>query len=204
MESLSVGSLVLGAALAFCASFVLGLAVLAVFRGVAGSSLGFLRKRGTSDAQLEAEESLASYSAEVEGVRQKFAILSGYVTEYFNTFHAAGWDELQALLGDLQLAEDSLKLLLENKCYDEVKDVSDFLLGRLPEDKIESLLQRYDGLETLQNWRNETHEILVRIVRQSLETAQRTAAAGISRKRSSKPTLVTLAELRSALGDSSG
>lgn len=204
MESLSVGSLVLGAVLAFCASFVLGLLVLTVFRGVAGSSLGFLRKRGFSDLQLEAEEALASYSAEVDGIRQKFNILSGYVTEYFNTFHAAGWDELQVLLEDLQLAEDSLKVLFENKSYHEVKDVSDFLLGRLPEEKVESLLHRYDGLESLQNWRNETHDILVRIVRQSLETAQRTAAAGISRKRSSKPTLVTLAELRSALGDSSG
>lgn len=204
MESLSVGSLVLGAALAFCASFVLGLAVLTVFRGVAGSPFGFLRKRGMSNVQFEAEESLASYSAEVEGVRQKFNILSVYVTEYFNTFHAAGWDQLQLLLGDLQLAEDSLKLLLENKSYHEVKDVSDFLVGRLPEDKVESLLQRYEGLGPLRNWRNEAHEILVRIVRQSLETAQQTAAAGISRKRSSKPTLVTLAELRSALGDSSG
>jgi hypothetical protein len=204
MESLSIGSLVIGAVLAFCASFVLGLVVLTVFRGVAGSSFGFFRKRGVSDVQLEAEESLAIYSAEVEGVRQKFNILSGYVTEYFNTFHAAGWDELQALLNDLQLAEDSLKLLLENRNYHEVKDISDFLLGKLPEDKIESLLQRYDGLEPLQNWRHESHEILLRIVRQSLESAQRTAAAGISRKRSSKPTLVTLAELRSALGDSSG
>ena len=204
MESLSFGSLVVGATLAFCVSFVLGLAVLTVFRGVGGSPFGFLRKRGGGHAQLEAEESLAGYSAKVEGVRQKFNILSGYLSEDFNTFHAAGWDELQALLNDLQLAEDSLKLLLENRNYHEVKDISDFLLGKLPEDKIESLLQRYDGLEPLQNWRHESHEILLRIVRQSLESAQRTAAAGISRKRSSKPTLVTLAELRSALGDSSG
>jgi hypothetical protein len=108
------------------------------------------------------------------------------------------------LLGDLQLVEDSLKLLVENERYHEVKDVSDFLLGRLSEENVESLLQRYDGLEPLRNWRSEAHEILVRIVRQSLETAQRMAAAGISRKRSSKPTLVTLAELRSALDDSSG
>lgn len=204
MESLSIGSLVVGAVLAFCASFVLGLVVLTVFRGVAGPSFGFLRKKRGSDVQLEAEESLASYSAEVEGIRQKFHILSGYVAEYFNTFHAAGWDELQALLGDLQLAEDSLKVLLENKNYREVKEISDFLLGRASEDTVESLLNRYDGLDELQNWRHETHHILLRIVSQSLESAQRTAEAGISRKRSSKPTLVTLAELRSALGDSSG
>jgi hypothetical protein len=204
MESLSVGSLVVGAILAFCASFVLGLAVLTVFRGVAGSSLGFLRRTKVSVLRLEAEQSLASFSAEVEAVRQKFTILNGYVTEYFNTFHSAGWDQLQVLLGDLQLVEDSLKLLLENESYHEVKDVSDFLLGRLSEENVESLLQRYDGLEPLRNWRSEAHEILVRIVRQSLETAQRMAAAGISRKRSSKPTLVTLAELRSALDDSSG
>lgn len=204
MESLSVWSLVVGAILAFCASFVLGFALLTVFRGGAGFSFGFLRRRGAPHVQVEAEASLASFSAEVEGVRQKFNILSGYITEYFNTFHAAGWDELQALLGDLLLVEDSLKVLLDNRSYHEVQEISDFLLGRLAEDKREALLQRYEGLEPLQDWRHEAHEILLRIVRQSLETAQRTAAAGISRKRSSKPTLVTLAELRSALGDVSG
>ena len=81
MESLSVGSLVVGTILAFCVSFVLGLAVLTVFRGVVGSSLGFLRKTKVSDLRVEAEQSLASFSAEVEALRQKINILSGYVTE---------------------------------------------------------------------------------------------------------------------------
>ena len=188
----------------FCASFVLGLIVLMVFRGVAGSYFGLFRRGRNRQLQHEAEQSLANYTAAVEGVRHKFNILSGYVNEYFNTFHAAGWDDLQALLDDLQVAEDSLKVLLENGSYHEVKELSDFLMGTLPEDKVEPLFQRYDGLDPLQNWRHVAHEILLRIVCQSLDSAQRTAAAGISRKRPSKPTLVTLAELRSALGDSSG
>ncbi len=166
------------------------------------SPLGFVRRGGRSRAHYEAEHTLGEFSCELEGTRQKFNILGSYINEYFNTFQAAGWDELRVLLDDLQLIEDSLKVLLENGRYKDVKDISDYLLGRLHQDAIVSLVQRYDGLEPLRNWRKTARTVLLRVVRASIDSAQRTADVGINRKRTTKPTLVTLAELRKVLGDS--
>ena len=173
------------------------------FKGWAFSPLGFVRRGGRSHAHYEAEHALGEFSAELDGVKQKFNILGSYITEYFNTFQSAGWEELRILLDDLQLTEDSLKLLLENRRYRDVKEISDYLMGRLDQDVIESLFERYDGLESLRDWRKTARTVLLRVVRDSLDSAQRTAELGISRKRAAKPTLVTLAELRNVLGDSS-
>jgi hypothetical protein len=163
------------------------------FRVFKGGLLGRVRR--------EAEEALEEFSAELGGIRQKYSILSAYSNEYFNTFQAAGWDDLRLLIDDLQIAENSLHLLLERRRYDDVKCISEYLLGVLPEADAQELVQRYDGLESLGGWRRQARDLLLRVVHASMESARKTAAVGISRKRATKPTLVTLAELRSSLGD---
>lgn len=204
MDNYSVVTLVIGMALGGVgALLVIGFLSL-VFKGRVYSPLGFVRRGGRSKAHYEAEESLEEFRAELEGVRQKFSILGSYITEYFNTFQAAGWEDLRLLLDDLQITEDSLRLLLENRRYKDVKEISDYLLGRLKDADQKSLLERYDGLEPLRDWRKTSRAVLLRVVRASIESAQRTAAVGIHRRRAArKPTLVTLSELRNVLGDSS-
>jgi hypothetical protein len=203
MGNSSLTTLLVGVALG-CGGFLLvAILVFGIVRGRLFFPFGVLLRGGRSHSRYEAEQALGEFSAELEGVRQKFNILGAYITEYFNTFQAAGWDDLRILLDDLQLTEDSLKLLIENRRYRDVLEISHYLMGKLNKVEVQSLMQRYDGLESLQNWRNESRGVLLRVVRASLDSAQRTAAIGINRKRSTKPTLVTLAELRIVLGDSS-
>jgi len=203
MDNYSVFTLAIGMMLGGVGVLLgMGLLIL-VFKGRAFSPLGFVRRGGRTKAHYEAEESLGEFSAELEAVRQKCNILGSYITEYFNTFQAAGWEDLRLLLDDLQITEDSLRLLLENRRYKDVKEISDYLLGRLKDADQKSVLQRYEGLEPLRDWRKTSRAVLLRVVRASLDSAQRTAAVGIHRRRAAKkPTLVTLAELRNVLGDS--
>jgi hypothetical protein len=204
MGNYSMTTLLVGVALGVSGVLILMAFFSLALKGRAFSPFGAVRRRGRSHAHYEAEQAFAEFYAELEGVKQKFNILGSYMTEYFNTFRAAGWEDLRLLLDDLQLTEDSLRLLLESRRYTDVKDISDYLMGRLSKADTERLLQRYDGLEPLKDWRKTSRAVLLRVVRASLDSAQRTAAVGISRNRpTKKPTLVTLAELRSVLGDSS-
>ena len=172
-----------------------------LLKGVSWLPFGVFKRGILGRAQREAEEALAEFSAELEGIRQKYSILSAYSNEYFNTFQAAGWDDLRMLIDDLEVAENSLHLLLERRRYVDVKCISEYLLGVLPEADAQELVQRYDGLESLGGWRRQARDLLLRVVHASMESARKTAAVGISRKRATKPTLVTLAELRNSLGD---
>ena len=149
--------------------------------------------------QLEAERALSDFVTELDGVRHKFSALSAYSNQYFNTFQAAGWDDVSLLIDDVGLAEHSLRLLLERQRYEDVRDVSQFLLGRLPGSQAQQLVGRYEGLENLDGWRRRCLDALLQVTEASIESARKTASVGVSRKRSAKPTLVSLAELRSAL-----
>lgn len=172
-------------------------AVIAVIQGKANFLSWFSKHEERHRKQ--AEEALASFCSEVQSIRHAFNSLSAYANEYYNTFQQAGWDEIGLLLEDLQIAESSLHLLMERKRYDDVCGLSRFLLGTLPAFESRELMSRYEGLEHLAGWRGRGRELLIGIINASMESARKTASVGISRKRATKPTLVTLAELRSAL-----
>ena len=172
-----------------------------IFVALKGFPFSIFTLRVLRGVQSEAEEALAELHAEIDGIRQKYRILSGYANEYFNTFQAAGWDDLRILIDDLEVAENSLRLLLERRRYNDVKLIAEYLLGTLPASEAQDLVQRYDGLDSLGGWRRQARDLLLRVVHASMESARKTAAVGINRRRSVKPTLVTLAELRSSLGD---
>lgn len=175
--------------------------VLLMFVALKGFSLNIFKLGALRGVQSEAEEAVAELHAEIDGIRQKYKILNGYSNEYFNTFHAAGWDDLRILIDDLEVAENSLCLLLERRRYHDVKLIAEYLLGTLPASDAQDLVQRYEGLDSLGGWRRQARDLLLRVVHASMESARKTAALGINRRRSTKPTLVTLAELRSSLGD---
>lgn len=196
ISSLTTNALWVGAG-AGTFSFVIFILV----KGGAWSPFGFFKRIFLVRAQCEAKEALGEFSSELEGIRQKYRILSAYSNEYFNTFQAAGWDDLRLLVDDLEVAENSLHLLLERRRYEDVKSISEYLLGILAAADAQDLLQRYEGLESLGGWRRQARDFLLRVVHASMESARKTAAVGITRKRATKPTLVTLAELRSSLGD---
>ena len=196
IPSLTTNALWAGAgAVTFC------VVIFMLLKGGAWSPFGFVKRSLLVRAQCEAEGALGEFSSELEGIRQKYRILSAYSNEYFNTFQAAGWDDLRLLIDDLEVAENSLHLLLERRRYEDVKRISEYLLGILSAADAQDLLQRYEGLESLAGWRRQARDLLLRVVHARMESARKTAAVGGPRKRVTKPTLVTLAELRSSLGD---
>ena len=125
MDRYPTTMLLTGMALGCGGVLFLGGLLLAIFKRGDRSLVDLLRRGLRSNSHQEAFNALGEFSAELEGVKQKFNILESYITEYFNTFQAAGWEDLRLLLDDLQLTEDSLKLLLENRRYKDVKEISD-------------------------------------------------------------------------------
>lgn len=177
----------------------LSITLLLLAWGPAWLPFGFLKRIFRGRAHVEAERALNLLRVELEGLRQKFGILGAYSTEYFNTFQAAGWNELRVLLDDLQDTENALNFLMESRRYQDVQEISHYLLGSLPQEFIKDLLGRYEGLSHLSAWRNDARMILLKIITASMASARQTAELGISRKLDRKPTLVTLAELQTAL-----
>lgn len=180
------------------AASAIALSLVGVF--LVGARMG---KGAAWSSRREAERTYRELREALDGFRHKYAALNVYSNTYFNTFHASGWDELRLLLDDLELAESSLLLLMERNRYNDVRDVSQFLLGRASPDEAQELMNRFEGLEHIADWHRRSRDILLRVIQASMDSARKTASVGINRnKRSSKPTLVTLAELRSSLSDS--
>jgi hypothetical protein len=159
------------------------------------------RKGGGWGVRGESERAYQELRHAIQGLQHKYAALDAYSNAYFNTFHASGWHDLKALIDDLELAESSLLLLMERRRFEEVRDVSLFLLGRASPDLAQELMNRFEGLENIADWRRRSREILLRVIQASMDSARKIASVGISRNRSKKPTLVTLAELRSSISD---
>jgi len=181
-----------GGAIAICLVGV----VLLVSRGGGGAGWGL---------QREAERAHEEFREAVNCFRHKYEALNVYSNAYFNTFHASGWDELRLLLDDLEIAESSLLLLMERRRYADVRDISILLMGRSPPDVAQELMNRFEGLEGIADWKHRSRDLLLRVIQASMDSARKIASVGINRhKKSSKPTLVTLAELRSSLSDSNG
>jgi hypothetical protein len=75
-------------------------------------------------------------------------------------------------------------------------------MGHLGEVEAQAIAAEYDGLSELQNWRQTSREILLRVIQATTNSARETQELGISRKRRNrKPTLVSLSDLRGSLGD---
>ncbi len=179
-----------GGAIAICLVGV----VLLVSRGGGGAGWGL---------QREAERAHEEFREAVNCFRHKYEALNVYSNAYFNTFHASGWDELRLLLDDLEIAESSLLLLMERKRYADVRDISILLMGKASPDVAQELMNRFEGLESIADWKRRSRDILLRVIQASMDSARKIASVGINRNnRSTKPTLVTLAELRSSLADS--
>lgn len=136
------------------AAFCIGVAVSAIALSLVGVFfvVSYRAKGAGWSARREAEGAYGELREALESFRHKYAALNVYSNAYFNTFHASGWDELRLLLDDLEIAESSLLLLMERHRYDDVRDVSNFLLGRASPDEAQELMNRFEGLEHIADW----------------------------------------------------
>jgi len=177
----------------------LGLLVGIVFkngRERRGRHSWFQRQRGG------AEEALNEFSSKISLIEHKQRVLSVYTGEYFVTFQEAGWDDLHTLVENLRTIETSLRVMCEQGRYGDVVDLCDYLFGRCSVEIGRELCEEYEGLSSVQNWREESRVILLRLIQATTETAHKSAEAGIARKRiNRKPTLLSLADLRDSMGD---
>jgi hypothetical protein len=182
---------------------LLCVAVVAIAACIVGVLIFVSRRgnRGALGVRAESERAYQELRDAIQGLQHKYAALDAYSNAYFNTFHASGWHELRALIDDLEFAESSLLLLMERDRYEEVRDVSLFLLGRASPDLAQELMNRFEGLENIADWRRRSREILLRVIQASMDSARKIASVGINRNGGKKPTLVTLAELRSSISE---
>ncbi|MEY4669443.1 MAG: hypothetical protein RL518_2142 [Pseudomonadota bacterium] len=189
-EMLTVG-IVLGA---------LGIGLFAgiFYRAVASSG----SKLWIGGAKRSAESALEEFASRVSLIEHKQRVLSVYTNEYFSTFQEAGWSNLQNLLENLRIVETSLRVMVEQRQYTEVTDVCDYLLGRASEDTGRRVARTYEGVNSVENWREESRVILLRLIQATTASAEQTAELGVARKRTNRrPTLLSLAELRDSMGD---
>jgi hypothetical protein len=149
-----------------------------------------------------AEDALNEFSSKVSLIEHKQRVLSVYTSEYFMTFQEAGWDDLHTLVDNLRTIETSLRVMCEQGRYGEVVDLCDYLFGRGSVETGRQLRETYEGLSAVENWREESRGILLRLIQATTETAHKSAETGIARKRiNRKPTLLSLADLRDSMGD---
>jgi hypothetical protein len=149
-----------------------------------------------------AEALVHEFSSKISLIEHKQRVLSVYTNEYFNTFQDAGWEDLQLLVENLRTIETSLRVMLEQRQYSQVLEVGDYLLGRGSQESARSVSDRYEGLSVVENWREESRVILLRLIQATTASAEKTAELGVARKRMSRrPTLLSLAELRDSMGD---
>ena len=177
-------------------AFVSGVMCLLVYKGL--GLLGF----GSRGRRHEAYESFDEFLGKIRLLEQKQRVLGDYSGEYFNTLQDAGWDDLVGIIGSLRSVEGELSIMLDQRRYREVKAICDFLMGRMGEVEAQEIAAQYEGLSALQNWRQTSRDILLRIIQATTSSAQQTQELGIFRnKRQRKPTLVSLSDLRGSLGD---
>jgi hypothetical protein len=172
---------------------------------IAYSVMGFVRRRGWFGLRCNrsnAQETLAEFSSKVRMLEQKQRVLNVYAAEYFNTLQGAGWEEVVALIESLRSVEGSLQIMFEQKRYREVLEVCDYLMQRLSAEEALEVEAAYEGLQQLAHWRQRSRELLLRVIQATTASAEQTQELGIKRtQRNRKPTLVTLSDIRGALGD---
>ena len=163
--------------------------------------------RGTHRTWLQgqrrgAEEAINEFSSKISLLEHQQRVLNVYTTEYFMTFQEAGWSELFAMVENLRTIETSLWVMFEQRRFGEVLDLCDYLFGRCSSKTRRHLCEAYDGLSSVENWREESRVILLRLIQATTETANKSAGVGVSRNRGDrKPTLLSLADLRDSMGD---
>lgn len=157
---------------------------------------------GSRRYRHEANDAFEEFSGKIRLLEQKQRVLGDYSGQYFNTLQEAGWDTLGAMIVSLRAVEDDLNIMLDQRRYADVTTVCDYLMGRLGAQEAQEVAAAYEGLSELQNWRQTSRDILLRIIQATTSSAQQTQELGISRKkRDRKPTLVSLSDLRGSLGD---
>lgn len=177
-------------------AFVSAAIALVVYKLLSVTGFG---SRGNRHA---AYESFEEFIGKIRLLEQKQHVLSAYSGQYCNTLQEAGWDDLVAILGSLRSVDIELNIMLEQKRYADVKAICDYLMGHLGEVEAQAIAADYDGLSELQNWRQTSRDILLRLIQATTNAARETQELGISRKkRGRKPTLVSLSDLRGSLGD---
>jgi len=189
-ETLTIGILV--------GAMGIGLVVGLIVKGLGGARALSWGARGKGRAESLVNE----FSSKISLIEHKQRVLSVYTTEYYTTFHEAGWDDLQALVETLRTIEMSLRVMLEQGRHGQMIEVCEYLLGRCSTDSARSVAESYEGLSLVENWREESRVILLRLIQATTNSAEKTAELGAARKRMTRrPTLLSLAELRDSMGD---
>lgn len=193
----------LGPAEMLTVGILLGAMGIGLIGGIAYKLVGGSRIFGAAGGKKGRAESLIhEFSSKISLIEHKQRVLSVYTTEYFTTFHEAGWDDLQALVENLRTIETSLRVMFEQRQFSDVIEVCEYLLGRGSAESAASVADRYEGLSAVDNWREESRVILLRLIQATTTSAEKTAELGVTRKRMTRrPTLLSLAELRDSMGD---
>jgi hypothetical protein len=191
--------------LLLAAGVVGGLSFAFVMGALAYSVVGFVRRRGWFGLRCNrtcAQEGLAEFASKVRMLEQKQRVLNAYAAEYFNTLQGAGWEEVVSLIDNLRSVEGSLQIMFEQKKYREVLEVCDYLMQRLSAEEALAVEAAYEGLQQLAHWRQQSRELFLRVIQATTVSAEQTQELGIKRsQRNRKPTLLSLSDIRSALGD---
>lgn len=184
-----------------------------VFGTVVSTALGFLcvwfmtRAGGFGffagvDRRKVAAQGLADFSEKIRVLEHKQRVLSTYSGEYFNTLNEAGWDELAGLIDALNSIEAHLQVMFDQRKFNQVTVVCDFMLGRLSPEESGDVVESFGDIRLLSDWRERSRELLVGLIEATTHAAEQTKELGVERsKRKRKPTLVSLADLRGSLGD---
>ena len=152
----------------------------------------FLEFRYRGSAYRAAEE----FELVLDEYKNRVELLNEHISDYVSVFNEGNWYRALMFIEELDGAYADLCALLTSGEYLDAISLVDFLLANgapVPDYVMERVDHKWTPLEF---WENDFDEILVRVSQRLELAAQETAKLGIERRRTRKPTLTAIQELK--------
>jgi hypothetical protein len=103
-----------------------------------------------------AEAAIDELCSKISLLENKQRVLGVYTAEYFSTMHEAGWEDLHGMIENLRTIETSLRVMWDQRQYQKVLDICDYMFGRCHDRLAQQIADTYEGLAPLANWQEES------------------------------------------------
>ena len=138
------------------------------------------------------------FQERVQDFRSHIVTLEKHSDEYCAVFSDNEWVKLKETLIRLEQVDDDVQLHLGEKEYTQALTILERVNGPInAHSPLELVDQEIQHIEELMNWQRSVHAMLKKVVL-NLEVAAHTTR-DLSRVRSTRPTLVTLADIKKVL-----
>ena len=140
-------------------------------------------------------EQIDRFQKKISFLTRKVELVEEHAGEYFFVLHDHGWKRVVEVVEKLAQVNVDLNRWIEERRFDNALALAQFISGptKDPNSLIRSLTQV--ELTTIENWEDETNQIILKVATELGNAALDTKELGISRQRKRNPTLMAVQEI---------